>query len=100
MNPFEKTRNTVTPNTKTNLQEQLGVAEEGETVEEVVTPEPKKKQRKSPVAGLIEEKTESKNYAVYLDVDLVEEIDRIAKEHKTSRSKIMNVLLRQSVFGK
>lgn len=98
MNPFDKTRNNVTPNTKSELQEKLGVSEEEAVVEK--KPEPKKSSRKNPVAGLIEEKPEGKSYAVYLDVDLVTEIDRIAKENKTNRSRIMNVLLRQAIFGK
>ena len=98
MNPFDpnKIRNNVVPNTKAEIQAQLGVAEE----EPVVAPEPKKKQKKNPIAGLIEEKPVGKNYSVFLGVDLVEEIDRIAVENNTSRSKIMDVLLRQAIFGK
>lgn len=93
-NPFKTERNTVAPHI---IEE---VAEEKVIVEpEKKEAAPKKSKKKNPLAGLIEEKPEGKSYALYLDVDLVEEIDRLAKETKTNRSRIVNVLLRKEIFG-
>jgi len=46
------------------------------------------------LAELEEKKPESKAYSIYLDVDVVEAVDKIAKIRKTSRSKVVNLLLR------
>ena len=46
------------------------------------------------LAELEDKKPESKAYSIYLDVDVVEAVDKIAKKRKTSRSKVINLLLR------
>lgn len=94
-NPFKDTKNEVKPHVKPIVPE---------PVEEVAAvaptpPAPKKEKKKNPLAGLIEAKSGGKSYALYLDTDLVEEIDRLAKENKTNRSKIVNILLRKEIFG-
>lgn len=96
-NPFNTNRNTVAPHRveKALVEEKTEVLVEPEKKE----PAPKKPKKKNLLAGLIEEKPEGKSYALYLDVDLVEEIDRLAKETKTNRSRIVNVLLRKEIFG-
>lgn len=60
-------------------------------------PAPVASEKSNPLAGMNLEKPISKSYAVYLDVDLVEEIDRLATVNKTSRSKIINILLRDKI---
>lgn len=100
-NPFTNTKNTVLPREPFVVPD-IEVEEKPVPVEEV-KPEPtaapkKAKKKKSSFAGLVEPKSEAKSFALYLDIDLVEELDRIAKENKTNRSKIVNALLRQIVF--
>lgn len=55
-------------------------------------PEAQPKQH-NPLASMKLEKPMGKSYAVYLDVELVEKIDRLAEMNKTNRSKIINTLL-------
>lgn len=62
-------------------------------------PAPAATEKSNPLAGMNLEKPTGKSYAVYLDVDLVEEIDRLAKVNKTNRSKIINILLRDKIDG-
>lgn len=50
--------------------------------------------RENILAGKIEQKSDSKTYALYLDADVVAELDRLAKLNKVSRSKVLNTLLR------
>ena len=60
---------------------------------------PKPKAKNNLLAGLIDEKPEAKAYSLYLDVDVVEEIDRLAAGSKgLNRSKIANALLRKVLF--
>ena len=103
-NPFLNTKNEIKPKEKFIVPDiDVEVEEQEEVAVEVKQPEPiaapkRGKKKKNPVAGLITAKSEAKSFALYLDVDLVEELDRIAKENKTNRSKVVNVLLRQIVF--
>lgn len=46
------------------------------------------------LAGLSEPKSEAKNYSIYLDTDVVTQLDKLAKRNKTSRSKVLNTILR------
>lgn len=84
-NPFKTTENKAKPN--------IHVAPVPVADPEPVAEEPKS----NPLAGMNLEKPTGKSYAVYLDVDLVEEIDRLAKLNKTNRSKIINILLRDKI---
>ena len=60
---------------------------------------PKPKAKSNLLAGLIDEKPEAKAYSLYLDVDVIEEIDRLAAGTKgLNRSKIANALLRKVLF--
>ena len=48
----------------------------------------------NPLAGKITKKPTSKSYAIYLDEEVVEAVDKLAKQNKLSRSKALNELLR------
>ena len=88
-NPFKNPNNEVTPKHK---DEEATIA-----AEETVVETPKRKNNL--LVGLIDEKPEAKAYSLYLDVDVVEEIDRLAAGSKgLNRSKIANALLRKVLF--
>lgn len=46
------------------------------------------------LAELKNKKPIGKSCNVYLDADVIEELDKLAKQTKTNRSKVMNTLLR------
>ena len=46
------------------------------------------------LAGKIAKKQAGKSYAIYLDTDVVDALDKLAKQNKLSRSKALNELLR------
>lgn len=52
------------------------------------------------LAGITDEKPKGKTYSVYLDDDVVEALDQVAKQNKSSRSKVLNVLLRNFFLEK
>jgi hypothetical protein len=87
-NPFKTTENKAKPNTHVEKPTHVPVADPAPVAEEP---------KSNPLAGMNLEKPTGKSYAVYLDVDLVEEIDRLAKVNKTNRSKIINLLLRDQI---
>lgn len=62
-------------------------------------PEPEKEEEKKDtkenlLAGILEQKMTAKTYALYLEADVVAELDKLAKRNKVSRSKALNSLLR------
>ena len=46
------------------------------------------------LAGMLEQKRKSKSYAFYLDEDVVNALDQLAKQKKSNKSKVLNTLLR------
>ena len=62
---------------------------EPETVE--VSPAPVKEDI---LAGIREMKPKSKSYAFYLDEEVVDALDQLAKQNKSNKSKVLNTLLR------
>ena len=71
-------------------------------IEKDVTPDPipeePKQEKQKPATDILAELTNKKptgkGYNVYLDADVIEKLDRLAKQAKTSRSKVINLLLR------
>lgn len=60
--------------------------------EEVIpTPDPVKE---NPLEGKIEQKPEGKSYGFYLSVEAAEKLEKLAKQNKCSKSKALDVLLR------
>ena len=55
---------------------------------------PEKKTVENLLAGKIAKKQAGKSYAIYLDTDVVDALDKLAKQNKLSRSKALNELLR------
>lgn len=78
-NPFKTTENKAKPNIPVE--------------KPTPAPAPASQPQHNPLASMKLEKPLGKSYAVYLDVELVEKIDRLAEMNKTNRSKIINTLL-------
>ena len=51
------------------------------------------------MSGGLEEKKMGSQQSLYLDSDIIDEIERLAVINKTSKSKITNLLLRSVLFG-
>jgi hypothetical protein len=53
---------------------------------------------KEPVAdifdGMVEQKPKAKSYGFYLDDEVVEALEKLAKQKKISKSKVLNTILR------
>lgn len=68
--------------------------------EEAPVPEPQPVEDFAMADSLVEALTEnkkpdSKAYSIYLDTDIVATVDKIAKKSKSSRSKVINMMLRK-----
>ena len=55
----------------------------------------KKTAKENLLAGEVEQKASAKSYALYLETDVVDALDKLAKQNKLSRSKALNALLRK-----
>ena len=51
-------------------------------------------------AGLVEEKPKGKTTGFYLDEEVIAAIEKIAKKNKTTKSKVLNTLLRNLLLDK
>lgn len=51
------------------------------------------------LAGLTTKKIETKSYSFYLDSEVIVQLDKLAKKNKTSRSKVLNTLLRNYLLS-
>ena len=67
-------------------------------------PAPKKEEPKDDIEDLfpdiIEEKPNGKPKTLYLDADVVDVLEKLAKKKKMSASKVANALLRNALIGK
>lgn len=73
-------------------------------VEETPTPEPvAETSETAPVVGkeflakFVEPKTEGKSYSVYLSAEAGKKLEKLAKQLKCSKSKALDILLRNAV---
>lgn len=48
----------------------------------------------NPLAGMIEPKPEGKSYSFYLSVEASDNLEKLAKQNKCSKSKALDALLR------
>ena len=77
------------------------VEEPTPVVEETPTPEPVAET--APVVGkeflskFVEPKTEGKSYSVYLSAEAGKKLEKLAKQLKCSKSKALDILLRNAV---
>ena len=83
-NMFDR-NNTVQPKVKEELTEKLGL-KEPEIVE--------KPAQEDLLAELKEKKPKSGSYSLFLDDEVVDALDKLAKQNKSSRSKVANTLFR------
>ncbi len=47
------------------------------------------------LAGMIEQKPKAKSYGFYLDDEVVAALEKLAKQSKSNKSKVLNTLLRK-----
>lgn len=48
----------------------------------------------NPLKGMIDKKKGAKGYTYYLDDDVAQAVEKLAKQNKISRSKVVNMLLK------
>ena len=89
-NQFGSSSNSIQPKAKTKP-----------VVEEPVPSDPKPKptptpapKKANPLAGKVRKKREAKSYGFFLDNDVVEALEKLAKQNKISTSQALNLLLR------
>ncbi len=68
------------------------VVKEEETV--VAQEPPTPKATDNPLEGMIEPKPEGKSHSFYLSVEAAQNLERLAKQNKCSKSKALDALLR------
>ena len=104
-NKYKRNHPPVDPNDPRQLlQAGLGLTEdvEEEVIEEEVIEEEvleeveptKRTTKKNLLAGRIKKKPKADTFSFHLDIDLVNQIDRLAKQNDISRSKALNLILR------
>ncbi len=90
-NPFKEQQRRATPNVR---------AVEPTVQEEPVQEEQPVVKNDDLLAGLKPKKPVAKTYGFYLDDDVVAAIDKLAKQTHTSKSKVLNTLLRNALLNK
>ena len=73
-------------------------------IQEPVT-EPQPEPEEQPVAptvdlmaGIVKKKPKAKAYTFYLDDEVVAALEKVAKQHKTNKSKALNTMLRNALL--
>lgn len=107
-NTFKDAKNKVGGNKRILAPEAPPIVEE---VKPEPKPEPKSEPKPQPVAeepiknenllaGMkIEKKPDSKSFGYYLDVEVDEALGKLAKQNKSTKSKVLNTLLRHVLMG-
>ena len=72
--------------------EHKSVVKEEEVV--VVSEPPTPKATDNPLEGMIEQKPEGKSHSFYLSAEAAQNLERLAKQNKCSKSKALDALLR------
>lgn len=67
---------------------------EKEVVVQPVVEKKIEKEKENPLEGMIEQKPEGKSYGFYLSIEAAEKLEKLAKQNKCSKSKALDVLLR------
>ena len=83
-NPFKESENKAKAKPKTKE-------------EEIVTVETKSEpaRQENPLAGMLDPKPDGKSYGFYLSSEAVDKLEKLAKQNKCSKSKALDLLLRQ-----
>lgn len=67
------------------------------------TPEPEQVEKQESttevLSVLADKKPAGKGCNVYLDLDVISKLDKLAKQNKSTRSKVLNTLLRSWLLG-
>lgn len=50
------------------------------------------------MAGIVKKKPKAKAYTFYLDDEVVAALEKVAKQHKTNKSKALNTMLRNALL--
>ena len=80
-----------------------GSKQEPTRVEEATPVDPVPNQEESapvqtdPLAGLVTEKPEGKSCGFYLSSEAIKKLDKVAKQNKCSKSKVLDTLIRNSL---
>ena len=69
-----------------------------ETTPQVAPVEVAPKAEKDLFAGLTEERPRGKSYGFYLDEEVVEALEKLARQKKLSKSKVLNSILRNALL--
>ena len=86
------------PEVETNIEEKQEVIApvvEEKPVEPVKENEIIETKAKDLLAGMIEKKPKAKGYGFYLDDEVVAALEKLAKQSKSNKSKVLNTLLRK-----
>lgn len=77
---------------------------EQETVQEPVNVQPAEPAveetpaKENLLAGMLEKKPRGKSYGFYLDDEVVAALDKLARQNKSNKSKVLNTLLRNMLL--
>lgn len=99
-NPFKVAENNAAPKVKEATPVVVPEVKEEKKAPEVkeqpvvVTP------KENPLAGMLGDKQVGKGYSFYLEPDVAAALEKLAKQNKTSKSKVLNVLLRNYLLDK
>jgi hypothetical protein len=72
--------------------------------QETVTPQPAEPAvvetpvKEDLLAGMLEKKPRGKSYGFYLDDEVVAALDKLARQNKSNKSKVLNTLLRNMLL--
>lgn len=70
------------------------------TAAEPVVETPPQIEKTNPLAGMVASKVGAKAYTYYLDDDVALAIEKLAKQNKISKSKVVNLLLKDILLNK
>lgn len=85
-------------------QEEVTTPAVEEKQQETVTPQPAEPAvvetpvKEDLLAGMLEKKPRGKSYGFYLDDEVVAALDKLARQNKSNKSKVMNTLLRNMLL--
>lgn len=101
-NPYFGTevRAPISPRHKTPVEEPIHEPEAEKPVEVEVPVVEKPEASTDLLAELKNKKPTGKGCNIYLDADVIDKLDKLAKQAKTSRSKVINTLLRNLLADK
>lgn len=95
-NPFRDTENKAKPNMKPADNNTQKVTKNEKNTNNIEKKEPK---NINYLEGIGVEKPKAKSCSFYLDEDVANELEKLAKANKSSKSKVLNTLLRNILIN-